>query len=121
MQIILYALSLHNTNSIVSNATFDEIDTAANVVKANYSVDSVKAIHSGMDSQDIREKNNNRNIVVKIDEKEWIVTTLTTADNGHVILTLMLKDVGYITEWGKWESLPKSLSYNSLSAFKLNT
>ncbi|MCI8912498.1 MAG: hypothetical protein HFE31_07405, partial [Clostridia bacterium] len=103
-----YVFNLNALNALYNkllgkeNATFDEIDTAANVVKDNYSADSVKAIHSGMNSQDIRDNNNNRNIVVKIDGKEWIVTTLTTADNGHVVLTLMLKDVAYGSKWGAW-------------------
>ncbi len=103
-----YVFNLNALNALYdkllgkSNATFGEIDTAAKVAKANYSDNSVKAIHSGMDSQDIRDKNNNRNIVVKIDGREWIVTTLTTADNGHVVLTLMLKDVAYNSKWGDW-------------------
>ena len=108
-----YVFNLNALNALYDkilgkeNATFDEIDTAANVAKANYSANSVKAIHSGLNSEDIR--NNNKkisgqanNIIVKIDGKEWIVTTLTTADNGHVVLTLMLKDVAYDSEWGKW-------------------
>ncbi len=108
-----YVFNLNALNALYDkllgkeNATFDEIDTAANVVKDNYSADSVKAIHSGLNSEDIR--NNNKkisghanNIIVKIDGKEWIVTTLTTANNGHVVLTLMLKDVAYDSEWGKW-------------------
>ena len=103
-----YVFNLNALNALYdkllgkSNAAFGEIDIAANVAKANYSADSVKAIHSGMNSQDIRNKNNNRNIVVKLDGKEWIVTTLTTAVNGHVVLTLMLKDVAYDSKWGNW-------------------
>ncbi len=102
------------------NATFSEIDTAANVAKSGYTPNTsttdvsnavVKSIHSGMDSQDIRDNNNNRNIIVKIDSKEWIVTTLTTADNGHVILTLLLKDVAYDGKWGAW--VPSSVDFSS--------
>ena len=59
-----YVFNLNALNALYNkllgkeNATFDEIDTAANVVKDNYSADSVKAIHSGMNSQDIRDNNN---------------------------------------------------------------
>ena len=115
-----YVFNLNALNALYDkilgkeNATFDEIDTAANVAKANYSANSVKAIHSGLNSEDIR--NNNKkisgqanNIIVKIDGKEWIVTTLTTADNGHVVLTLMLKDVAYNSQWGKWKG-PSNVS-----------
>ena len=93
------------------NATFAEIDAAANVAKSGFTPNTsttdvsnavVRSIHSGLDSQDIRDKNNNRNIIVKIDGKEWIVTTLTTAENGHVVLTLMLKDGEYNSKWGDW-------------------
>ena len=112
-----YVFNLNALNALYDkilgkeNATFGEIDTAANVAKSGYTPNTsttdvsnavVKSIHSGMDSQDIRANNNNRNIIVKIDGKEWIVTTLTTADNGHVVLTLLLKDVAYDSEWGKW-------------------
>ena len=114
-----YVFNLNALNALYdkllgkSNATFGEIDIAANVAKANYSNNSVKAIHSGMDSQDIRSKNKNRNIVVKIDGKEWIVTTLTTAENGHVVLTLMLKDVAYNSKWGDWSTLPGIKDFSS--------
>ncbi len=113
-----YVFNLNALNALYDkilgkeNATFGEIDTAANVAKSGYTPNTsttdvsnavVKSIHSGMDSQDIRDNNNNRNIIVKIDGKEWIVTTLTTADNGHVILTLMLKDAEYKSKWGNWK------------------
>ena len=95
-----------------TGATYSEVETAANAAKSGYTPNTsttsisnavVKSIHSGMDSGDIRTKNNSRNIVVKIDGKEWIVTALTTAENNHVILTLMLKDVAYDSKWGNWK------------------
>ncbi len=113
-----YVFNLNALNALYDkilgkeNATFGEIDTAANVAKSGYTPNTsttdvsnavVKSIHSGMDSKDIRANNNNRNIIVKIDGKEWIVTTLTTADNGHVVLTLMLKDIEYESKWGAWK------------------
>ncbi len=112
-----YVFNLNALNALYDkilgkeNATFEEIDTAANVAKSGYTPNTsstdisnavVKAIHSGLNSQDIRNNNNNRNLIVKIDGKEWIVTTLTSADNGHVVLTLMLKDVAYNSKWGNW-------------------
>ncbi|MDE5756116.1 MAG: hypothetical protein K2I23_03420, partial [Clostridia bacterium] len=88
-----------------ANSTFSTIETAARVPKSNYSDSSVKAIHSGMDSADIRSANGGNNVVVKLDGKEWIVTALTTKDNSatsDVILTLMLKDTAYDSKWGAW-------------------
>ena len=90
-----------------SGATFSTVETKARVAKAAYSSTSVKAIHSGMNSGDIRTANNNKNIVVKLGGKEWIVTALTTknlSSSSDVILTLMLKDVIYNSKWAAWSS-----------------
>ncbi|MDE5755924.1 MAG: hypothetical protein K2I23_02415, partial [Clostridia bacterium] len=87
------------------NATFADVEDNAKAQKNTYANNSVKSIHSGMDSQDIRTANG-KNIVVKLDGKDWIVTALTTTDNSnsaHVILTLMLKDVAYDSNWGAWK------------------
>ncbi|MDE6361715.1 MAG: hypothetical protein K2L53_01930, partial [Clostridia bacterium] len=64
-----------------------------------------------MDSGDIRTANSNRNLVVKLGGKEWIVTALTTKDlssDSDVILTLMLKDVAYNSKWGDWTTIPSA-------------
>ncbi|MDE5911036.1 MAG: hypothetical protein K2H24_01745, partial [Clostridia bacterium] len=96
------------------NAEFTNVENEARKKKEDtYANDSVRSIHSGMDSRDIRTANNNRNIVVKIDGKEWIVTALTTKDlssNSDVILTLMLKDVAYNSKWGDWANLPSNVT-----------
>ncbi len=95
----------------IENATYKDIESAANEKKSGYTPNTsttgesnavVKSMHSGRDSQDIRDKNNSRNVIVKLDGKEWIVTALTTATNGHVILTLYLKDVSFTSKWSNW-------------------
>ncbi|MDE6275915.1 MAG: hypothetical protein K2M75_05185, partial [Clostridia bacterium] len=89
-----------------TGATFSTVEVEARITKPTYSDSNVISIHSGMDSQDIRTANNNHNLVVKLDGTEWIVTALTTKDNGStsdVILTLMLKDVAYDTKWAIWQ------------------
>ncbi len=95
----------------IENATYKDIESAANEKKSGYTPNTsttgesnavVKSMHSGRDSQDIRDKNNSRNVIVKLDGKEWIVTALTTATNGHVILTLYLKDVSFVSKWSNW-------------------
>ncbi|MDE7208352.1 MAG: hypothetical protein K2O31_00540, partial [Clostridia bacterium] len=87
------------------DAEFTNVANEARKKKGTYANDSVKSIHSGMDSGDIRTANSNRNLVVKLGGKEWIVTALTTKDlssDSDVILTLMLKDVAYNSKWGAW-------------------
>ena len=87
------------------DATFTNIyDAARNTDGKNYTADNVRSIHSGMSSQDIRNSNGGENITIKLDNKEWMVTALTTAENGHVILTLWLKDSAYISKWGAWKA-----------------
>ena len=86
-----------------NNATFADVANKARTQKDTYSNTNVRSIHSGMDSADIRTANNNKNIVVTLGGKQWIVTALTTKDNSgtsDVILTLMLKDVAYKSRWG---------------------
>ncbi|MDE7348735.1 MAG: hypothetical protein K2N53_03645, partial [Clostridia bacterium] len=85
------------------NAVFSDVEDNAREQKSTYTNDSVKSIHSGMDSEDIRVENGN-NIVVKIDGKEWIVTALTTTDNSngaHIVLTLLFNGVTFTSAWGK--------------------
>ncbi|MDE6870343.1 MAG: hypothetical protein K2J75_06410, partial [Clostridia bacterium] len=99
-----------------TNANFDAVADNAREKKDSYANDSVKSIHSGMDSGDIRTSNNNRNIVVKLDGKEWIVTALTTKDlssDSDIILTLMLKDVSYNSKWANWSSLPNAKDFSA--------
>ncbi|MBD5086298.1 MAG: hypothetical protein HDT32_02910 [Clostridiales bacterium] len=86
-----------------TNATFANVESKAKAAKSTYSSSSVKSIHSGMNSEDIRNANGGQNIVVKIDNKEWIVTALTTSTDSHVILTLMLKDVEYTSVWNEYQ------------------
>ena len=86
-----------------TGADFNAVATKARATKSTYSNSSVKSMHSGMDSGEIRTANGGNNIVVKLDGKEWIVTALTTKDTSStsdVILTLMLKDVAYNSKWG---------------------
>ncbi len=88
-----------------TGADFNTVATKARATKSTYSNTSVTSMHSGMDSGEIRTANGGRNIVVKLDGKEWIVTALTTKDTSStsdVILTLMLKDVAYNSKWGDW-------------------
>ncbi len=100
-----------------TGADFNAVATKARATKSTYSNTSVKSMHSGMDSGEIRTANGGRNIVVKLDGKEWIVTALTTKDTSStsdVILTLMLKDVAYNSQWGTWtpsSSTNWSMSY----------
>ncbi|MDE5911303.1 MAG: hypothetical protein K2H24_03115, partial [Clostridia bacterium] len=99
-----------------ADTTFAKVEDKAREQKSTYSNDSVKSIHSGMDSGDIRSANNNRNIVVKLGGQEWIVTALTTKDlnaNSDVILTLMLKDVAYNSKWVDWTSLPGDTDFSA--------
>ncbi len=98
------------------NANFDAVEDNAREAKSTYSNTSVKSMHSGMDSGEIRTANGGRNIVVKLDGKEWIVTALTTKDTSStsdVILTLMLKDYAYTSKWGDWSSLPGVKDFSS--------
>ena len=98
------------------NANFDAVEDNARVAKSTYSNTSVRSMHSGMDSGEIRTANGGRNIVVKLDGKEWIVTALTTKDTSStsdVILTLMLKDYAYTSKWGDWSSLPGVKDFSS--------
>ncbi len=94
-----------------ADADFNAVADNAREKKDTYANDSVKSIHSGMDSGDIRTANSNRNLVVKLGGKEWIVTALTTKDlssDSDVILTLMLKDVAYNSKWGDWTTIPSA-------------
>ncbi|MDE5910888.1 MAG: hypothetical protein K2H24_01000, partial [Clostridia bacterium] len=98
------------------NAEFTNVANEARKKKGTYANDSVKSIHSGMDSKDIRTANSNRNLVVKLGGKEWIVTALTTKDlssDSDVILTLMLKDVAYTSKWGDWPTLPNAKDFSA--------
>ena len=99
------------------NANFSAVADNAREKKDTYANDSVVSMHSGMDSGEIRTANGGRNIVVKLDGKEWIVTALTTKDTSStsdVILTLMLKDYAYTSKWGDWSSLPGIKDFSSL-------
>ena len=98
------------------NANFSAVADNAREKKDTYANDSVVSMHSGMDSGEIRTANGGRNIIVKLDGKEWIVTALTTkdlADNSDVILTLMLKDVAYNSKWGDWSTLPNEKDFSA--------
>ncbi|MDE7208560.1 MAG: hypothetical protein K2O31_01625, partial [Clostridia bacterium] len=100
-----------------AGADFNTVATKARATKSTYTNTSVKTMHAGMDSNEIRIANGGRNIVVKLDGKEWIVVALTTKDtssSSDVILTLMLKDVAYNSQWGTWtpsSSTNWSMSY----------
>ena len=99
-----------------TGADFNAVATKARATKSTYSNTSVRSMHSGMDSGEIRTANGGRNIVVKLDGKEWIVTALTTKDTSStsdVILTLMLKDYAYTSKWGDWSSLPGVKDFSS--------
>ncbi|MDE6473938.1 MAG: hypothetical protein K2L70_02460, partial [Clostridia bacterium] len=89
-----------------AGADFNAVATKARAQKTStFSTSSVKSMHGGMDSSEIRTANGGRNIVVKLDGKEWTVVALTTKDtssSSDVILTLMLKDVAYNSAWGTW-------------------
>ncbi|MDE6884793.1 MAG: hypothetical protein K2P32_03360, partial [Clostridia bacterium] len=98
------------------NANFSAVADNAREKKDTYENDSVVSMHSGMDSGEIRTANGGRNIIVKLDGKEWIVTALTTKDTSStsdVILTLMLKDYAYTSKWGDWSSLPGVKDFSS--------
>ncbi|MDE6605324.1 MAG: hypothetical protein K2K85_04790, partial [Clostridia bacterium] len=87
-----------------ADADFNAVADNAREKKGDYSNETVISIHSGMDSRDIRDVNG-KNIIVKIDGKEWIVAALTTKDlseNSDIIITLLLKDVEYNSKWGDW-------------------
>ncbi|MDE6473738.1 MAG: hypothetical protein K2L70_01380 [Clostridia bacterium] len=93
-----------------TGADFNAVATKARAQKTStFSTSSVKSMHGGMDSSEIRSANGGNNIVVKLDGKEWIVVALTTKDassTSDVILTLMLKDFAYASKWGDWSTLP---------------
>ncbi len=98
------------------NANFSAVADNAREKKDTYANDSVVSMHAGMDSGAIRTANGGRNIVVKLDGKEWIVTALTTKDlssTSDVILTLMLKDVAYNSKWGDWSMLPNGKDFSA--------
>ncbi len=86
-----------------SNANFSTVASKAHAIKSMYSDSSVKSIHSGMTSEDIRKANTSKkNIVLTLGGKEWIVVALTSKDQTNtsdVVLTLMLKDIEYTTKW----------------------
>ncbi|MDE5990171.1 MAG: hypothetical protein K2H36_01135, partial [Clostridia bacterium] len=88
-----------------STATFSTVSSKAHTLKNTYSNSSVFSIHSGMTSADIRSASlSKKNIVVTLGGKEWIVVALTTKDqtsSSDVVLTLMLKDIEYTTQWAK--------------------
>ncbi|MDE6372089.1 MAG: hypothetical protein K2L61_00945, partial [Clostridia bacterium] len=100
-----------------TGADFNAVATKARTQKTStYSNSSVKSMHAGMDSGEIRSANGGNNIIVKLDGKEWIVTALTTKDtsqNSDVILTLMLKDVAYKSQWGDWTTLPGATDFSA--------
>ncbi|MDE7191667.1 MAG: hypothetical protein K2O35_04305, partial [Clostridia bacterium] len=86
-------------------ADFNAVANKARTKKSTFSETSVKSMHAGMDSGQIRTANGGRNVVVKLDGKEWTVVALSTKDTSStsdVILTLMLKDVAYNSKWGDW-------------------
>ena len=90
-----------------TGADFNAVATKARTAKSTYANNSVKSMHSGMDSGEIRTANGGKNIIVKLDGKEWIVTALTakdTSSSSDVILTLMLKDIAYTSQWGAWSA-----------------
>ncbi|MDE7209344.1 MAG: hypothetical protein K2O31_05610, partial [Clostridia bacterium] len=100
-----------------AGADFNTVATKARTPKTStYSNSSVRSMHAGMDSGEIRSANGGNNIIVKLDGKEWIVTALTTKDtssSSDVILTLMLKDIAYTSKWGDWSSLPGVKDFSS--------
>ncbi|MDE7190863.1 MAG: hypothetical protein K2O35_00090, partial [Clostridia bacterium] len=71
---------------------------------ANVAKSGVTNIHSGLNSAEIRGKNDNKNLVITLGGMKWIVTSLSTKDGGEPILTLFLADSIEKTEWSKYVS-----------------
>ncbi|MDE5755479.1 MAG: hypothetical protein K2I23_00075 [Clostridia bacterium] len=59
-------------------------------------------IHSGLDSSEIRTNNDNKNLVITLGGKKWIVTSLSSADGGIPILTLLLADNAEDSQWSTY-------------------
>ena len=96
----------------MGNATYDNVLSAAKTTKAGTSKGK---IHSGLDSGDIRGKNNNRNLVVKLGGKNWSVACLTTNDSPDPdpILTLWLTESIYESAYNLWSEDNYSYTYIS--------
>ncbi len=91
------------------NATYATVAGLAAQAKS----DTTKNIHSGKNSGEIRKDNGGNDIVVKVGELEWIVTSLSTDKNGNPIVTLWLKDTTDKVEWNKWYANNSSYAYPS--------
>ncbi len=62
-------------------------------------VDKLSAKNAGA----IRALNGGKDVVVTIDNKQWTVTDLRKADNGHVIATMWLATSAQLSYWNLWE------------------
>ena len=78
-----------------TNATIDDVYEVAKEEKTgNHN------IHAGKNSGDIRKDNNNKDIIVKVGNINWIVTSLTVDDSGkNAVLTLWIEDTADVCKW----------------------
>ncbi len=68
---------------------------------------------SAKDAQAIRTANGGDDVVVTIDGKQWMVTDLRKADNGHVIATMWLATSAQTSSWNKWAENTPTYDYPS--------
>ena len=74
-----------------------DVSTVANVAKSGNA-----NIHSGLNSAEIRSKNDNNNVVITLGGMKWIVTSLSSKDGGDPILTLLLADCADTSKWSMY-------------------
>ncbi|MDE7216392.1 MAG: hypothetical protein K2O08_06245, partial [Clostridia bacterium] len=61
-------------------------------------------IHSGLDSEDIRKKNDGNNVIVNLGGLQWIIVSLTTDSSKNTILTLLLADIAFYSQFNNWNN-----------------
>ncbi|MBD5101060.1 MAG: hypothetical protein HDT29_07455, partial [Clostridiales bacterium] len=81
------------------NSTYANIESDSKLKKAGTEQGE---IHSGLDSDDIRKRNDGNNLVVTFGNMQWTVVSLTTDINENPILTLWLTDIAFYSKYNNW-------------------
>ncbi len=91
-------------------ASYDDVRLAALDTTADTTGIGLK---SGKTSKQLREYENNLNkdTIVTIGSKKWVVTSLTVDENGDVIATMWEHDADESIKWNTWKSSSLSTTY----------
>ncbi|MDE6550728.1 MAG: hypothetical protein K2M44_04455 [Clostridia bacterium] len=79
---------------------------------AKNSISDVKELDT-LTSVDLRDKNDDKDIVLTLDGYKWTITHLTKDRSGNVIVTLWLEEHVEVAQWNKWGSHTPTSDYPS--------